>query len=337
MNLRKYIIIINLLLSAWLLPVLGQDYVDVVCQGDTGRLYYVQGHENSTYSWTINGGTIVENKGDSIYVDWGEEPGEYQMKITERSEYGCLSTPKFATVLITEPVVELGEDAYICEGENFTITPEGDFASIQWHDSSTSETFTTGTEGIISAVVTDEYGCAWEDEMYLEVKPKPYVNLGQDTSLCGEQSLYLNAGNDGVNYEWSTGDVSQEIQIFQGQQRISVDVEDIYGCTNSDTVYIRNCDPNTYFSDIMTAITPSNQDGRNDYWIIEKLQAYPDAVVDIYDRWGRLVWRSEPGYPTPWDGRNLNGREVPMGSYQFIILLNFGDDERVNGAVTVIR
>jgi len=72
-------------------------------------------------------------------------------------------------------------------------------------------------------------------------------------------------------------------------------------------------------------------------WRIEKLEAFPDAVVDIYDRWGRLIWRSEPGYPTPWDGRNMRGKEVPMDSYHYIILLNFGGDERVTGAVTVIR
>ena len=94
--------------------------------------------------------------------------------------------------------------------------------------------------------------------------------------------------------------------------------------------------PALFFKDIPTAITP-NGDGRNDEWILEKLEAYPDVVVDIYDRWGNLVFRSEPGYPDPWDGRNMRGDLLPMDSYHFVILLNFGDDDRIIGAVTVIR
>ena len=192
-------------------------------------------------------------------------------------------------------------------------------------------------EGFITCKVSDAYGCFWEDELYLEVKPLPEVDLGRDTSLCGEESLYLFAGNDGINFNWSNGETGNEIQVFQGYQEISVIVEDEFGCENSDTIIIDNCDPGVFFKDIPTAITPSNQDGVNDVWMLEKLQSYPDAVVDIYDRWGRLIWRSEPGYPTPWDGRDMRGSEVPMDSYHFIILLNFGEDDRVIGSVTVIR
>jgi len=169
------------------------------------------------------------------------------------------------------------------------------------------------------------------------VRDLPYVNFGPDTSLCGEQSLTLYAGEEAVNFEWSTGDLGPQLTLYQGKQTVWVHVEDEFGCLNSDTIVIDECDISDYFNNIPNTITPSDQDGRNDVWRIEKLEAFPDAVVDIYDRWGRLIWRSEPGYPTPWDGRNMRGKEVPMDSYHYIILLNFGGDERVTGAVTVIR
>jgi gliding motility-associated-like protein len=76
----------------------------------------------------------------------------------------------------------------------------------------------------------------------------------------------------------------------------------------------------------------------NDFWRIDKLAQFSQAVVEIFDRWGTLTWRSEPGYSTPWDGRDLNGREVPMDSYHFVIDLNTGNKKDVvTGLITVIR
>lgn len=337
MNLKNYIISLGLVLAAWMSPVLGQDYVAIVCAGDTGMTYSVTGFEGSTFNWTIEGGTITRNYNDSIVVDWGIVPGEYEIAVQEVSQYGCYGNPKIATVLVSAPDIDLGDDTYICEGEVFGIEPEGDYYSYLWNNGSTAPGYATTEEGLITLTVSDQYGCLWEDDLYLEVKELPYVDLGDDVSLCGEQTTLLDAGTDGINFDWSTGEISQEILVYQGYKEIWVEVEDEYGCRNADTVVINDCDPGSFFSDIPTAITPSNQDGINDVWRIEKIEAYPDAVVDIYDRWGRLVWRSEPGYPDPWDGKNMNGRPVPMDSYHFIILLNFGDDDRVIGSITVIR
>jgi len=337
MNLKNYIISLSLFLATCVSPVLGQDYVAIVCAGDTGMTYSVSGWEGSTFEWIVEGGTIARDYNDSIVVDWGSEPGEYEISVREISQYGCAGEYKTGVILVSAPDLELGDDTYICEGELFTLQPQGDFYSFLWSDGSTSPEFETDQEGMISLAVTDEYGCSLQDNLYLEVKDLPFVDLGDDISLCGEESAYLDAGSDGINYHWSTGDISREILVYQGFQEIRVDVEDAYGCVNSDTIVIEDCDPEEYFKDIPTAITPSNQDGVNDVWRIEKLESFPDAVVDIYDRWGRLVWRSEPGYPTPWDGRNMNGKALPMDSYHFIILLNFGDDDRVVGSVTVIR
>jgi len=337
MNLRKHIISVGLLLAAWLTPVLSQDYLAVVCAGDTGMTYYVDGWENSTFNWTVSGGAISRDYGDSVIVDWGDVPGEYEVTVQEVSEHGCIGELKRGTVLVSAPDIELGDDVYICEGEMFTIEPEGTFYSYLWHNGSVNPSFETKEEGLISLTVTDSLGCAWTDELYLEVKPLPFVDLGNDTSLCGDQELILDAGNDGINYHWSTGDNSGEIAIYRGYQEIWVEVEDEFGCINGDTLIIEECDIEAYFSDIPTAITPSDPDGVNDYWRIEKLEGYPEAVVDIYDRWGRLIWRSEPGYPTQWDGRNMRGREVPMDSYHFIIMPNNDNNENIVGTITVIR
>jgi len=337
MNLRKYIVILLIMLGAWSTVVSAQDYSLVVCPGDTGVDYSVNGWEGSTFEWSISGGgTITREYGDSIIVDWSMVPGIYEITVQEISKHGCYGIPKSVGVMISAPEINLGEDTYVCFGESMTFSPVGDYYSFEWQDGSTLPTFTGSEEGYISCKVSDEYGCFWEDELFLEVKPLPYVDLGNDTSLCGEQYLDISGGFDAIDFNWSTGESSPIITVYQGYKEISVIVEDDFACVNYDTIIIDDCDPGVFFKDIPTAITP-NGDGINDVWRIEKLEAYTDAVIDIYDRWGRLVFKSEPGYPEAWDGRKANGDFVPMDSYHFVILLNFGDDDRIIGTITVVR
>jgi len=84
-----------------------------------------------------------------------------------------------------------------------------------------------------------------------------------------------------------------------------------------------------------SAFTP-NGDGKNDTWIIPELQNFPQAVVEIYDRWGQAVFRSESGYSNPWDGYS-GGKEMPMDSYYYVINLNSPGLEPISGTVTLIK
>jgi hypothetical protein len=79
-------------MAAWLTPVHSQDYVAVVCAGDTGMTYYVNGWEGSTFTWTVEGGVITRDYGDSVVVNWGDVPGAYQIGVQEvlgRSSMHC--------------------------------------------------------------------------------------------------------------------------------------------------------------------------------------------------------------------------------------------------------
>jgi gliding motility-associated-like protein len=75
----------------------------------------------------------------------------------------------------------------------------------------------------------------------------------------------------------------------------------------------------------------------NDVWNIHKLNGFSRAVVEIFDQWGTLVWRSEPGYSEPWDGKNMRGQLMPVDSYHFVIDFNDGASKSITGIVTVIR
>ena len=309
----------------------------VICAGDSGIIYYVNGLNNSTFSWSVEGGNISRELGDSIVVDWSVVPGSYSIAVQETSEFGCTGSPIDLIVDVSGPALDLGGDTYICEGELFTVSPAGTFSAYLWQDGSTASEFSTSMEGRIRVVVEDQFGCMAADSLYLTVNSLPWVDLGPDSSLCGDVGVVLDAGSDGIVFRWSTGDNTQEITVFQGaRQEIWVEVEDEFGCISMDTVIMEECNPEFYFRDIPTAITPNN-DGFNDTWVIDKLASYTRAEIEIFSRWGTLVWRSEPGYSVPWDGTDMNGRDVPMDSYHFVIMLKVGIIDRITGIVTVIR
>jgi gliding motility-associated-like protein len=83
-----------------------------------------------------------------------------------------------------------------------------------------------------------------------------------------------------------------------------------------------------------TAFTP-NGDGINDLWTISGLLSYPNCVVNVYSRSGEMVYQSR-GYAKPWDGV-LNGKNLPVGTYYYVIDLNNNNKPKVSGYIAIIR
>ena len=84
---------------------------------------------------------------------------------------------------------------------------------------------------------------------------------------------------------------------------------------------------------VVNVITP-NGDGKNDKWIIWNINRYPDNVVQVFDRAGRLVFYKK-NYFNDWDG-TYNGRPLDEGSYLYLVNLGPGIDP-LKGVVVIIR
>ena len=108
-------------------------------------------------------------------------------------------------------------------------------------------------------------------------------------------------------------------------------------CYESDTAYIVIQRPIEQAYDVFTP----NNDGYNDYWIIPNADQYNDLEVFIFDRWGQQVFYSKP-YGTDqfhtWEGKSQkNGKDLPIGSYYYIIKPNDGKQKPLTGTVTIVR
>ncbi|RZL64199.1 MAG: T9SS type B sorting domain-containing protein, partial [Pedobacter sp.] len=79
-------------------------------------------------------------------------------------------------------------------------------------------------------------------------------------------------------------------------------------------------------------ITP-NGDGKNDTWVVDGLELYPENTLAIYNRWGNEVYHST-GYKNDWSGNGLK-----EGTYYY--LLKVKDPKGVwmvtKGYITLLR
>lgn len=116
--------------------------------------------------------------------------------------------------------------------------------------------------------------------------------------------------------------------IGLGEGFYTVNITDGAGCTTDTTITI-SANEGCFF--ISTALTP-NGDGVNDHWILGGLEYFPDATVQVYNRWGQLLYESI-GYSVPWDGKH-NGRKLPASDYYYIIKYDDAE-ELLTGSVTI--
>jgi len=85
---------------------------------------------------------------------------------------------------------------------------------------------------------------------------------------------------------------------------------------------------------VPNAFSP-NGDGINDTWVINYLNSYPSVTVQVFNRYGQVVFFSN-GYGTNWDG-NSNGKPLPVGTYYYIIDRKVAGAGKLTGWVEIIR
>lgn len=311
------------------------------CAGSR-EAYRVTGYERSIFIWTIEGGDVVEDYGDTVVVEWNWNVGTHRLEVVEITDANCIGVPVQAFLDVSAPRITIDDEFEVCEGDLIIIDPATNYPtplSYEWQDGSTGSTLTTGQEGLVWVRATGTDGCYNYDSATVIVHPLPLVDLGNDTSLCGTSIIDLDAGFFAY-YNWSTSQISNPIRIGAASQlmdTISVEVTDFNGCKSSDTILIYQCEVDKFFADIPNTIILGHA-SPNDKWILENIAYFPGAIVEIFDRWGRLIYHVEDPDPfAVWDGRSQAGKEMPMDSYYYVIDLNYLQAEPLVGTINVIK
>jgi hypothetical protein len=168
---------------------------------------------------------------DSVQSITVTSTGQYVVEVSD--SVGCVANDTVDVTIQTPPSVAVGNDTTLC-GDMFTIDATVDSSlTYLWSNSDTTFSIMANTSGTYDVVVTDSLGCTSSDSLVLTLNPNPIVDLGNDSTLCG--NLELNAGNPGATYIWSTGDTTRAI-IVAATDNYSVVVTDGNGCEGTDSV-----------------------------------------------------------------------------------------------------
>lgn len=228
------------------------DYAPVI-QAGTIQSYTAIIEKNENYELFIPAGASILNETTaklsdkfhselSFDVQWGNTPGDYQIKLIERTAFDCAGDTIYANISVVESfVVSLGGDISICEGESATLTPTIDFDGTYtylWSDGSTGASLAVSETGTYSVTATDSgTSKSSSSTVNVTVLTAPLVDLGADYELADAETKVLDAGNPGLIYAWSTGETSQTINV-NSSNTYSVDVTNVNGCVGTDEIII---------------------------------------------------------------------------------------------------
>ena len=161
----------------------------------------------------------------------------------------------------------------------------------------------------------------------------PLPENGAYATIVKGESIDIFSNNMNCNtYEWTWLDRTVGTRTITDMPDASgwyyIEVDSL-GCLGFDSIYV------VVGVKPYDAITP-NGDGFNDVWNVLDIASYPNAVVQIFNRWGALVHETSGGSGyVAWDGTK-EGKELPVGTYYYIIDLKT-DDEPQSGPITIIR
>lgn len=172
-------------------------------------------------------------------------------------------------------------------------------------------------------------------QVYITPFIPPYTDASKDTTIDEGKTIVL-AGLGGNLFWWQPdynikyGNTANPDVWPITTTTYTLYTEDSHKCFGSDTVRVTvlNGDILTFYS----AFTP-NHDGDNDYFYIANLSKFPDNVLKVYNRYGKLIY-SATNYNNDWDGTYL-GNFVPTGVYYYT--LDDGVDRKYRGTVTILR
>ena len=262
---------------------------------------------------------------------------------------GCSDTSEVVAVTIipvpAAPTLEV-RDATACVGSSATLTvtnPNGN--TYEWYDVATGgspifigPTFQTPnlTQSAMYFVqAVSASGCASTTRTTATVTVvTPEADAGEDVTIIQGRTTELRASG-GETYLWEPADglsnpnVRNPVASPDKTTTYTVTVTTAEGCVDTDEVTVEVIPAIT----VPNAFTP-NRDGVNEVWEIENIQNYPNARVEIFNRWGNLIFTSN-GYGTPWDG-TYKGEDLPVATYYYMIYLD-RSEKPISGHVTIIR
>ncbi|MFN8407664.1 MAG: gliding motility-associated C-terminal domain-containing protein [Sphingobacteriaceae bacterium] len=309
----------------------------------------------ASYEWEGPGG-FVQN---TIVPEVVRADADTSMKgtytVTITSSQGCASAPATITVDIIngleEPLVSANLPVCVGDPLNLSTSVSGTAYEYAWtgpngysSDQQNPVLYPSNLSmsGVYNLTITvPGLHCQYPPAgVAVNVRPYPSVDAGGNLTIAQHdvKQIMATAYGDYLKYKWEPStyldndSVLNPIVVHPKMNiKYRLTVTNMYGnvpgCSSYSemTVYVPLTIPNIF---------SPNGDGIEDTWVIEGIKNYPNCVVQLFNRWGDLLFYST-GYGIPWDG-TYQGQNVPVGTYYYVVDLKNGG-AFLGGYVTVLR
>ncbi len=290
-----------------LVPVVDLGASQTGCEGDT--IWLDAGNAGAVFQW---------QDGNTSQTYPAATTGNYAVTVTNGP---CAAGDNVFISFNPVPVVGFGPDTTICKGFPMFLDATNSNATYIWQDGTTDPFLFAEEAGIYSVIVTISQ-CTASDTIFIDQQDKPILFLGEDSILCAGQPLILSAYNYGASYTWQDGSTDS---LFSPSVTGKYYVTAINQCgiaADSINITFNICNCLVF---IPTAFSP-NKDNKNDEYNYKVNCTDFKGKLDIYNRFGQLVFSSE-NPESGWDG-TFEGRESPEGAYIYVLKYSGYDNGR---------
>jgi gliding motility-associated-like protein len=202
-------------------------------------------------------------------------------------------------------------------------------------------------------IVTDKNGCKDTIDLWVIAVKEMNPFMSSVGTICkddnsGEVRVFVQEGTPPFTFNWEIGGElffqENDVLVIDSFSSISglfpgvylVEIIDDMECVIKDSIEVKS-NPNICLT-MYKAFSP-NDDAIHEFWEIENIHLYPEAVVSVYDRNGRQVFRRRNYINSEDDafgGKDTNNQPLPSATYYYVIDLENGDDA-FKGTVTIVR
>ncbi len=335
----------------YLVPDAGPDAV--ICEGNTFTLSGAKASHFTSLKWESSGSGQFSNTGtlNPVYTPGPADLLNGQVILTLTASSACVSASDEMVLTISGvPHVEAGADRSLCSGEvlNLTGATASHVSGVAWTTTGKGTlggattltpvyTPAAGELGTLAFYLTGRgmAGCGEltvRDTLRLTIHPQLMVQASDDATILAGKTTFLSAevtqGSGDYSYFWEPVNLAYtyrtnrtETMPLNQNTRFFVSVTDNQtGCSGTDTVDVTVKENIDDLLTIYNAVSP-NGDGKNDRWIIDGIELFPENDVMIFNRWGDKITEMSryDGVNVYWDGNNKDGKPVPDGVYYYVL------------------
>lgn len=328
--------------------------------------FYVNGRLNSTYKWlTVGGNTSITGQGTNkvkVNLDSNSLSAQRTIKVIEMSDQGCYGDTVSKTINIDILSVRI-KAVSVAEADEKTI--EISYTPANQNSTLIRNLTSITSLGLNSGLFADK-NLKTDTSIYkYQIKSKDLCGkistspVHQNMVLKGNVNPRIGSANltwsaylgwqSGVKlYEiWRSIGVGGNLELYttvtDSTQTTFVPANDgpvqvfrIKAISKDANVASWSNSLKLSFDNsaiLFNAFTP-NGDGKNDTWIVDRLNLYPKNKLTILDKWGNSLFEKN-NYQGEWDGK-LKGEDLPTGTYYYLLDLGNGA-KPFAGTVTLLR